>query len=717
MVFFGKKEITLKDIKDLYLKDQIKKAISLCEDYLKKNRNDFDAMNLLVEMYYKIGEKTKVINLILDLVKKLESEKYYEKAAAVLRKGIKYYPDFCDFYRYLAKIFAAKGLTADQINALKELANVYEKSGDIDKFFNVLFDIFEIDRSNYSFIKYFVDKLKSYKRNKEICKILSEAIESAKQNNDKAFLAQLIDDGIENRCVFGKSIKYTIDYFRKHTEKIPIFVKYAGDYLVQEFDDELFLEVQKILPFENNKDFYLDIYKKHMAPSIFEFFFPKFLKDENIAEISNMINRLKEIGNLDKRYGDVIECYIDKLPIDKLYDDLLVVAKSSNNDQLKSKIISLVGSKEEYVKPKTHSVLNLDLLDTDKNVRPLEQIDNLGLFEQTSYSDQSSGAKEIEIDISNSNDFEIDLDLSDFSDLDKKNDVNSHKDIDEKGGSEGEDVLEIDLTEHADNQNVNSLSDLSGGDLPDITLDFFNDVDHKVIPERQIKVDFGKEIDEIEKMIQDKKYEYSRAKIEELLLLDPENERLKDLATKIYSISLFDEKDEDKKVADIVDFDPETRKVVKSIRDSIEKTVSHDDYEMHYDLALAYMEMDLLEEAIEELKKSSYGKFRYKSLALMVECYKRMKKFTEAIDILKLIMMDYGNDNEILKNTLFDLGSLYELKGDISSAQSYFLKLYNIDPEFRNINEKVNASDLGSENLEDVGSSDKSGKKKKISFM
>jgi len=47
----------------------------------------------------------------------------------VLRKGIKYYPDQYDFYIHLASIFEKKGLVADQVSVLRDLATAYGKDG------------------------------------------------------------------------------------------------------------------------------------------------------------------------------------------------------------------------------------------------------------------------------------------------------------------------------------------------------------------------------------------------------------------------------------------------------------------------------------------------------------------------------------------------------------------------------------------------------------
>lgn len=722
--FFGKKDITFQEIKELYLKGQIKKAISSCESYLKKNPNDFDAMNLLGEMYYKSGDKNRFIALSLELAKKLESERYFEKAAAVLRKGIKYYPDYQDFYRSLAKIFAAKGLLADQIGVLKELASLYEKNGEIEKFLGVLFEIFELDRSNYNFIKYLIDKLKKYKKIKELCRCLPEAVEGAKKNNDNSFLYNIIEDGIANKCSFGRSIKYTVDYFKANRGKVDIFVKEATDYLMREFDSEIFKQLVSFAPYEQFKETYLDIYHKYTEPEIFSFLLPNFIK-EDTEKISTMFEKLKESNDkkIDKAFGDLFYNYLDQIPVDRYYDNLLLIAKLTDHNELKGKVVSLAGKKEEYTPPPKGAVLDLDLLDKiDKTEMHTAESDIPSFLERTDYS-VSDEAESVNVDLGDikNEKFDVELDLSEFlnlSDASKEGSFQTKSDSALK-----EDLFELDLSEHVEESDLSlQPQEISQEHLDNLTADFFDEIVHKESEEELIKVDFSSEIKEIKELIETGKYEYAKVKLEDLLLLDPENDELKDLAVRVYSISTFDINEEKSGVeGNILELDQETKKVIKAIKESIEKTVSHDDYEMHYDLAQAYMEMELFEEAIEELKKSAYGKFKYKSLILLVECYKRMKRYSEAIDMLKLIILDFGKDNEILKNCIYELGELYEIMGDITSSKSHFMKLCNMDPDFRDVKNKLDSLDVTigtSSNSDDKRQSElPPNKKKKISFM
>lgn len=692
MSFFTKKELSLADIKELYAKGQVRKALEACGKYVKKSP-DFDACNLLGELYYKAGERSKFVNHCFDFVKKLENDKYYEKAAAVLRKGIKYYPDQFDFYRYLAKIFEKKGLKADQVSILKELADCYEKKGNSDKALDVLREIFEIDNTNYEFLKYLVKKLKSFNLAKEVCKYLSYGLEMSYKNNDKSFLYELVEDGINNKCIFGNAIKYTFDYFKEHPEKIDFYIKTSKEALLSNFDEELYNHICQLIKIDDDREFYLDLYKRYTNVNLFNHLLDYFINTGMNQEIINMINRIKDLNEkeFDKKFADIFYERVERLPLDEIYENLLVIAKMANHWELREKLVSRFGTEYQQDSSVSGGKDMFDLFETDINKKDSPVVD----FESTSFIEATTLTESGE-DVSKG--YEIDLDLSEFEN--KSNSfgvVNVESNVEQSGVED----FELDLSEHIEADNVvNELEPKEIGDqvkdivIDDQLMDGFSDLTILSSTEdEKIKIDFNDEIEEINRLIEKGNLDDAKNKIEELLILDPENEQLKDLILKINPIDFdSDDKPTENIRNDILRLDSETSKVVSAIKKSIEELVSPDDYEMHYDLALAYMEMELYDEAVVELKKAASGKLRYESLVLIAECYKRSGRYDEAIDIYKLVILDYGKNLDVLKNSIYEIATIYELKGDKISADTHFKKLFNLDPNFRDVSQKIKLS-------------------------
>lgn len=703
MSFFGKKDLTFGEIKELYVKGQLKKAISECEKFIKKFPNDFDALNFLSELYYKSGDRNRFVNHSLEIVKKLENEKYYEKAAAVLRKGIKYFPDQYDFYRYLAKIFEKKGLIADQIGILKDLALHYEKNGNVDRSLDVLKDIFEINKNNYDSLKYLIKKIKSFGKNKEICKYLYYALETSYKSGDSSFLYELIEDGITNGCIFGTAIKYTLDYCKKVGGRISFYIENAKNALMSNFDEELFLQLIDILPFDADKDFYMDIYKRFTNVQIFSTTLDYFISNNDNKSIVEMVRRVRELEKyqFDKKFAEIFFDRVEQLPINEIYDDILVIAKMADHWDLKEKVVSLAGFRDGAEKLSTVSEkLDMDLFQPAANSQSMD-LSSLDFIERTEVAENSNISGD-----SVTNKFDIELDLGEFetganvsTEMPKVNDNTvKAENIEDENVS---DIFELDLTEHIENESTNYdqrvdevLEETQTVDkkIDDSFLETYEDLSMTALQDESslISIDFNSDIEEIKSLIKENRKAEAKLKLDELLILDPENEKLKDIALHLYSFDYVEDNSEKIELQkDVLSIDPSLNKIVSAIKKSIEESVSHDDYEMHYDLAQAYMEMDLFEESLEELKKSAFSNLRYNSLTLMAECYKRMGRYDDAIGILKLIILDYGKDGEVLKNAMYDIALNYELKGDVNSSNAHFKKLHSLDPNFRDVSQKI----------------------------
>jgi len=115
-----------------------------------------------------------------------------------------------------------------------------------------------------------------------------------------------------------------------------------------------------------------------------------------------------------------------------------------------------------------------------------------------------------------------------------------------------------------------------------------------------------------------------------------------------------------------------------------------DDYRSHYDLGMAYLEMDLLAEAIREFQFASRSKqYQVKSLEMIGVCFLNQNQASLAIKQLKKGLSLIGeNDSEAL-GLKYNLGLAYEMAGDRPNAKSAFEDVYVEDVTFRDIGEKI----------------------------
>jgi tetratricopeptide (TPR) repeat protein len=127
-----------------------------------------------------------------------------------------------------------------------------------------------------------------------------------------------------------------------------------------------------------------------------------------------------------------------------------------------------------------------------------------------------------------------------------------------------------------------------------------------------------------------------------------------------------------------------------------ESASSHEDYETHYNMATAYKEMDLLDEAIREfqiaagLTGSADGTPRYFHCCNMLgHCFAQKGLPRAAVLWFKKGLETPGRSAEEYKALQYELGSAYEAMGDLTRAVAAFTEVYGVDVGYRDIAEKL----------------------------
>ena len=124
--------------------------------------------------------------------------------------------------------------------------------------------------------------------------------------------------------------------------------------------------------------------------------------------------------------------------------------------------------------------------------------------------------------------------------------------------------------------------------------------------------------------------------------------------------------------------------------------VTNGDYETHYNLGMAYKEMDLFEDALEEfqiavnLAAPGDGTPRYLQCCnLLGHCFIQtgvpelaVKWFTKALNVPAI--------NEEERTALnYEIAAAYEHAGDLTHALEFFTEVYGVNVSFRSVNERL----------------------------
>jgi tetratricopeptide (TPR) repeat protein len=127
-----------------------------------------------------------------------------------------------------------------------------------------------------------------------------------------------------------------------------------------------------------------------------------------------------------------------------------------------------------------------------------------------------------------------------------------------------------------------------------------------------------------------------------------------------------------------------------------EPETSNEDFETHYNMATAYKEMDLLDEAIREfqiaanLTRPADGTPRYFQCCNMLgHCFVQKSMPRAAVLWFKKGIEAPGRSPEEYKALQYELGSAYEQMGDLTRAIATFTEVYGLDVGYRDIGEKL----------------------------
>jgi tetratricopeptide (TPR) repeat protein len=148
------------------------------------------------------------------------------------------------------------------------------------------------------------------------------------------------------------------------------------------------------------------------------------------------------------------------------------------------------------------------------------------------------------------------------------------------------------------------------------------------------------------------------------------------------------------------------------------------DYETHYNLGLAYKEMDLFEEALEEFQIAiamvapNDGTPRYLQCCnLLGHCFMQKGVPQLALRWFQKGLDAPGASEDERQALRYELGAAYEQAGDFDRALDIFTEVYGINVSYRGVNERLRAlqARTGGKNGK-VGPGHKRGKNKKQRF-
>jgi len=132
--------------------------------------------------------------------------------------------------------------------------------------------------------------------------------------------------------------------------------------------------------------------------------------------------------------------------------------------------------------------------------------------------------------------------------------------------------------------------------------------------------------------------------------------------------------------------------VFEQFKRGLEKTVRPDDSATKYDLGIAFQEMGMLDEALEQFRSALAGGDRRRDaeiLNMIGVCLVLKGRHGEAIDAYRQALRSEFVTEDAAKALHFELGTAHEAQGDPEVALWYFQKIARGDPTYRGVAERV----------------------------
>lgn len=204
--------------------------------------------------------------------------------------------------------------------------------------------------------------------------------------------------------------------------------------------------------------------------------------------------------------------------------------------------------------------------------------------------------------------------------------------------------------------------------------------------------DYGEELAQVEFYIKEGQNHEAGEILDRLIALFPENEELKSKQRMLHTARSAAPKLEVVKPEAAGPGEPEIESEVLEIfeefKKGLEKELSAEDTETHYNLGIAYREMGLVDDAIRSLQTSRRDpKYFVGATSMLGLCYMQKGLYPLAIDSFQsALLKSRPEDSWGLK---YELAEAYEKSGNQSEALRLFTEVYGWDSKFREVEQKI----------------------------
>lgn len=162
--------------------------------------------------------------------------------------------------------------------------------------------------------------------------------------------------------------------------------------------------------------------------------------------------------------------------------------------------------------------------------------------------------------------------------------------------------------------------------------------------------------------------------------------------------------------------DDNVREIFDEFKKGLEKELSDEDSETHYNLGIAFKEMGLTDDAIKEFQISRNDPARLvQSCTMLGICYMEKGLYSLAIDTLTNVIKEVDEKDDSYWPLVFDLADAYDRNNNLKEALDLFTRVYGWDAGFRKVDERI--SDIKRRLGKDPEQTKPAPKKDRVSYL
>ena len=144
-----KRDKVLRDAERLVQKGKLEQAIKEYEKVLKKFPGDTTIINRVGDLYGRVGDLQRAIELYEEIAEHFTRDGFTTKAIAILKKIQRLDPQRLDIFERLAGLYFDQGLMVESKREYQILADWYVKNGDLEKAIEAHEKLVDLDPNNH----------------------------------------------------------------------------------------------------------------------------------------------------------------------------------------------------------------------------------------------------------------------------------------------------------------------------------------------------------------------------------------------------------------------------------------------------------------------------------------------------------------------------------------------------------------------------------------